>query len=107
MYQHRPLYSVVYRTAYPLTVLPTRETSNTSSSGDGQGDGMGHRDWECDEWNYSVLCVVRGVSIHLKERRVTERSCIHRLDPRTRDTGTRSRVERHSAVYRVCLRWRT
>ena len=39
---------------------------------------MGHRGWECDEWSYSVIRVVRGVSIRLKERRVTERSCIRR-----------------------------
>ena len=37
-----------------------------------------HRGWECDEWNLSVLRVVRGVSIRLKERRVTERPCIRR-----------------------------
>ena len=67
----------VHVVQHPAT-SPHRAPSNPHQHGemyqhhrvDGQGDGMGHRGWECDEWNYSVLCVVWGVSIRLKGHRV-------------------------------------
>ena len=75
---HCPMYMWCNIRRHPLTVLlPTRTSTGRCTN---TMEWMGRETawvtggWECDEWNYSVIRVVRGVSIRLKERRVSERS---------------------------------